>query len=281
MNVALKALTAAVALAGMMANASAASTGPASRDDLPNNGTGTGFGDLVFAYEAQGGASILWDLINPAGGTRSDVNFNDMLTTPGFTISNAAISAFVSANPVGRWNIFGLTNVRNPAFASAGTGLRYTQAGAGVTVANAQAAPITGTALEQSIDLLAQWVSNANSGGLNASDTLLASPTDLFTFSAGGVHSANIVGQNASSVLNGTLNYWTLLVDPTKNRGLTPSTANALGSPAIATQLGAFTFSLNGTEAELSYAPIPVPPALVLFGSALAGFAGLRRRRAV
>jgi hypothetical protein len=282
MNVALKALAAAVALAGFVANASAGATGPASADSLPGNGLGNGTGDLIFAYEAIGGASILWDLVNPAGGARSDLTFNDILTSPGFTITNAAVSSFVSANPGGRWNIFGLTNVRNPNFAASGSNLRYSQAGAAVTVNGQPNVGFNGANAEGAIDLLAQWVSNANSGGLNASDTLTATPTDSWTFSAGGgIHSANLVGQNSSAGLNSTLGFYSLLIDTTKNRGLNAAPSNALGTLLTQTNLGSFTFSLNEGTASLAYAPVPVPPALVLFGSALAGFAGLRRRRAV
>lgn len=282
MNVALK-LTAAVALAVSMANASAGATGPASADGLPGNGLGNGTGDLIFAYEASGGASILWDLVNPAGGARSDLTFNDILTSPSFTISNAAVSSFVSANPGGRWNIFGLTNVRNTAFGASGSTLRYTQAGAAVTVNGQPNVGFNGANAEGAIDLLAQWVSDANSGGLNASDTLTATPTDAWTFSSdGGKHSANLVGQNSSAGLNSTLGFYSLLIDTTKNRGLSAGPTNALGALLTQTELGSFTFSFNDASgvASLAYAPIPVPPALVLFGSALAGIAGLRRRRA-
>lgn len=274
----LKTLTAAVALAGFMANASAATTGPASADGLPNNGTGSGIGDLIFAYEGASGLSIIWDLFNPTGGARSDVNFNDMLGAPSFSISNAAVTAFVAANPGGRWNVFGLTNVRNTAFGASGASIRYLQAGGATTLVGSAPNFVSGNSnganMESFIDNHAGWINAANNGGLNASDTIEAGPADPWQFNTGAGHGPTMLGQNSAAGLNATMGFWSLLIDPTKNRGLSASATNALGSPVVATQLGSFTF--NGEN--LSYAPIPVPPAVWLFGSAMAGLIGLRRR---
>lgn len=286
MNGTLKAVSAAVLLALGPVSAFAASF-----EGLPSNGAGTGAGDLMFAYEAQGGlASIVWDLAIVDGANLvDDLNWTSILTSParnGFTISNAAVASFVTANPGGRWNILGLTNTK---ISGVGAGILYDKAGYGLTVNGAgpdinSVTANNGGKIESLMDNNAAWISAANDGGLADNGTLTAGPADPWQFNAGGTHSNNIAGQNATGLVGETLGYWTILIDNTVTRGLSPSATNAIGkAPVFAavkndagTAMG-FTLAANGS---LTYAPVPVPAAVWLMGSAIAGLASVRRRKA-
>jgi hypothetical protein len=274
MNAMYKTLTAAV-LAAASAGAFAASN-----DGLPSNGTGTGVGDLMFAYEAADGtASIVWDLADGS----NDLNWTDLLAATGFTISNVEVSNFISANPGGRWNIFGLTNTKT---AGTGSNMIYNQAGFGVTI-NGAADPAsatgnTGGKIEGHMDSAAGWISAANGAGLADNGTLTAGEFDAWAFSDNnhGGSSGFLAGQFATGLIGETLGYWTILIDNTVARGLSANDATkALGRAPFFTQLGNFTLGLDGSLAY-STAPVPVPAAVWLMGSALAGLGVMRRRKA-
>lgn len=273
MNVVQKTLTAVLLAAG--------STGAfaASSDGLPSNGTGSGVGDLMFAYEAADGtASIVWDLSDGA----NDLNWTDMLSATGFTISNVDVSNFIAANPDGRWNIFGLTNTKTT---GTGSTIVYDQAGFGVTV-NGPADPTsatgnTGGKLEGLMDNAAAWIAAANAGGIEENGALVAGEFDAWAFSDNnhGGSSGFLAGQFATGLIGDTLGYWTILIDDSVARGFSASATNALGRAPIFNQLGAFTLGLDGSL-TYSTAPVPVPAAVWLMGSALAGLGVMRRRKA-
>ena len=273
MNAMQKTLTAAV-LAAASAGAFAASN-----DGLPANGTGTGVGDLIFAYEAaDASASILWDLSDGA----NDLNFTDMLSATAFTISNPDVTAFMTANPGGRWNIFGLTNSKTSGTTSS---ILYNQAGLGVTVNGAinpnqpNGSAINGAYVEGRIDVYAQWVSNANTlGAFPDNGTTLAGASDLWAFSDP-TRGSVLANQQATGLVGDTLAYWTILIDNTVTRGVSANATNALGRAAMFSQLGNFSLDAGGNLAY-STAPVPVPAAVWLMGSALAGLGAMRRRKA-
>jgi hypothetical protein len=280
MNVALKTLSAAMLLAGMAGNAMAAVGSPASADGLPANAVGFGTGDLIFAYEAPNLSSVIWDLSN---GT-NDLNFSDILTSSSFSISNSLVSSFVAANPNGRWNIFGLTNKDIDPLVAPGapTSIKYDKAGFAVTIKGSPSlAGVNGALIEGRADVNAQWISNANFGGLNNADAITATETDPWAF-GDTTHGPSLANQNATGLVGETLGFFTILIDSaggTLNRGInTNCTDCALKRPAVFTNIGDFTFSANGA---LSFTtPVPLPPAVWLLGSAVVGLAGLRRRQA-
>ena len=281
MNGALKALAAASLMAAGIGNALAASN-----DGLPTNGTGTGAGDLMFAYEAADGqSSIIWDLSNGA----DDLTWTSILSASAFTISNPGVASFVTANPGGRWNLFGLTNTKT---SGTGSALKYDKAGYGLTIKQGAEnfnAPNgnSGGKIEILMDNNAAWISAANAGGLADNGSLVAGAADPWQFSAGGTHSAFIADQNATGLVGETLAYWTILIDNTVTRGLSSNATNALGKSPVFTlvtnaqgQAMGFTFNANGDLSYAAAAPVPVPGAVWLMGSAIAGLAGLRRRKA-
>lgn len=288
MNVSLKAVSAAVLLALGSASAFAASN-----DGVTvGKGAGTGAGDLVFAYEAVGGqASIVWDLAIFSGASvTDDLTWTSILSSParnGFSITNTAVSSFLAANPGGRWNIFALTNTK---VSGTGSSLKYDKAGYGLTInGTPDAAPATannGAKLESLMLNNAAWIQAANEGGIADNGTLVAGPADAFQFNAGGTHSNLIAAQNATGLVGETLGYWTILIDNTSTRGLSPSPTNAQGKlPTIAAvkndagQAMGFTLAANGALTYGQVQPVPVPAAVWLMGSAVAGLAGIRRRK--
>lgn len=289
MNVALKTLAAGVLLAVGVTNALAASNDSVVVNNVNQFGGGTGAGDLVFAYEAidiNGSAqSILWDLSNGA----DDLTFTSILSSGAFTINNPDLTAFVAANPGGRWNIFGLTNTKksgsnnnaNMTWNKGGYALTV-NTGADKTVNAADIAPVTGGAVEGFMVNNAQWINAANNAGFPDNGTLTAGPADAWQFNAGSTHSAAIAGQNATGLVGETLGFWTILINDTMTRGFNAN-AGARGAQAIASMVmlhgkpAGFTFEANG---DLKYAPVPVPAAVWLMGSAIAGLGAMRRRKA-
>lgn len=287
MNLTLKSVSAAVLLALGSASAYAASN-----DGLPTRGAGTGEGDLMFAYEAPGGqASIVWDLAIFSGtDVVDDLTWTSILTGPnknGFSISFAPVVDFVTANPGGRWNIFALTNTRQGT--GTGANLQYQNGGYGLTIngdpdVNAPTGN-TGGKIESLMVNNAAWINAANIGGLADNGALLAGPADAWQFNAGGTHSNIIAAQNATGLVGETLGYWTILIDNTVTRGLNANNTNfaqgrAPTFSAVTNSAGvpmAFTFAADGT---LNYAPVPVPAAVWMMGSAIAGLGVLRRRKA-
>lgn len=287
MKFVLKTLAAGILLAVGASNALAASSdNVVDATGATKLGTGTGVGDLIFAYEAgDASGSILWDLSN---GT-DDLTFNSILTSARFTISNPEVTAFVTANPGGKWNIFGLTNSRKSGTAGA-SNMVWNKGGYALTVntgdnATVDAADIsaqTGGGIEGFMVNNAQWIKAANEGGLADNGTLVATPSDPFQFNNGGLHSAFIGGQNATGLVDQTLGFWTILINDTLTRGLNAN-SGARGASAIASMVmlegkpAGFTFASTG---ELTYAPVPVPAAVWLMGSALVGLGATRRRKA-
>lgn len=255
----------------------------ASNAGLPALGAQVDAGDLVFAYEAADGqSSIVWDLSNGD----DDLTWGSILSSNGFTISNTLVSNFVASNPGGRWNILGLTNTKQ---SGTGASLKYEQGGFGLTVNGAPNpdAPNgnTGLELEALMNNSAAWIGAANAGGLPDNGALLATAADHWQFSAGGTHGAIIADQNATGLLGDTLAYWTILIDSTVTRGFSPSGANASGRAPIFTQVTnaqgqpmGFTLAADGSLSYAAIQPIPLPPAVWLLGSALAGLGALRRR---
>lgn len=284
MNLILKAVPAALLLALGSTSAFAASN-----DGLPTRGAGTGEGDLVFAYEAPGGqASIVWDLaIFNGTDVADDLTWTSILNGPnanGFSISFQPVVDFVTANPGGRWNIFGLTNTK---VSGVGSSLLYDNGGYGLTIngdpdVNAPTGN-TGGKIEGLMQSNANWLVLANEGGLQDNGALVASASDPWSFIASG-HSELIAAQNATGLVGETLAYWTILIDNTVTRGLGANPSNAQGRApfftAVTNSSGApmgFTFTADGT---LNYSPVPVPAAVWLMGSAIAGLGALRRRKA-
>jgi len=289
MNVALKTLAAGVLLAAGATNALAASNDSVVVNNVNQLGGGTGAGDLVFSYEAldiNGAAqSILWDLSNGA----DDLTFTSILSSGAFTINNPVVTAFVADNPGGRWNIFGLTNTKksgsnnnsNMVWNKGGYALTV-NTGADKTVNAADIAPVTGGVVEGAMINNAQWINAANEAGFPDNGTLTAGPADAWQFNAGSTHSALIAGQNATGLVGETLGFWTILINDTLTRGFS-ATSGARGAQASASMLmlngqpAGFTLYANG---DLEYSPVPVPAAVWLMGSAIAGLGVMRRRKA-
>lgn len=278
MNGTLKAIATAVLLAVGSSSAFAASNA-----GLPGVGTETDPGDLVFAYAtADGQSSVVWDLSN--GG--DDLTWGSVLTSTGFTISNSIVSDFVTANPGGRWAVFGLTNTKTSGTAA---NLQYDQAGFGLTVVGG--APDVnvsngnnGGKIEVQLRISGNWLTLANDGGLPDNGALLATAADSWLF----VPDSGIAAQQAAGLVGDTLAYWTILIDNTVTRGFNDTQANrALGNAPFFTQVKngqgeamGFTFAADGSLSYAAIQPIPVPAAVWLMGSALAGLGALRRRQA-
>jgi hypothetical protein len=289
MNVALKTLAAGVLLAVGSTNALAASNDSVVVNNVNNFGSGNGSGDLIFAYEAVDGTgapqTILWDLSNGA----DDLTFASILTSGGFTLNNPDVTAFVTTNPGGRWNIFALSNTKTSGTTSSmiwdqGGFALTVNTGADGTSNTADITSLTGNQVEQAMVASAQWINAANNGGFPDNGTLTAGPADPWQFSSGAGHGAFIANQNATGLIGETLAFWTILIDDTVARGISAtSTAGARGRPAIASMVmldgapASFSFAANG---DLSYAPVPVPAAVWLMGSAIAGLGVMRRRKA-
>ena len=131
------------------------------------------------------------------------------------------------------------------------------------------------------MDNAAAWISAANAGGLTDNGTLLAGEFDGWSFSDNnhGGSSGFLAGQFATGLIGETLGYWTILIDNTVTRGLSASPTNAQGRAPFFSQLGNFTLGVDGSL-TYSTAPVPVPAAVWLMGSALAGLGVMRRRKA-
>ncbi len=277
MNGTFKAVSTAVLLAFGSTGAFAASNA-----GLPSAGTEVDPGDLIFAYAAADGqSSVVWDLSNGS----DDLSWGSILTSTGFTISNAIVNQFVTANPGGRWSVFGLTNTK---VSGTGANLQYDQAGFGLTVAGG--APDVdvsngnnGTKLESQMKNSGAFIDALNGGGLADNGALLATAADPWLF----LPEKGIAAQNASGLVGETLAYWTILIDNTVTRGLNSSQPNkALGNAPFFTQVTnaqgeamGFTFAADGSLTYGAIQPVPVPAAAWLMGSALAGLGVLRRRR--
>jgi len=278
MNGTIKAVSTAVLFALGSTSAFAASNA-----GLPGIGTQTDPGDLVFAYAAADGqSSIVWDLSNGS----DDLTWGSVLTSAGFTISNAAVSDFVTANPGGRWAVFGLTNT---SVGGTAANLQYDQAGFGLTIAGGAPnvdAPNGNKGGPHRAELRnsAAWIAAANEGGLPNNGTLRAGAADPWIF----LSENPIADQAASGLVGETLAYWTILIDNTVTRGFNDTQPNrALGNAPFFTQVTnaqgeamGFTFAADGSLSYGAIQPIPVPAAVWLMGSALAGLGALRRRQA-
>jgi hypothetical protein len=154
-----------------------------------------------------------------------------------------------------------------------------------LTTVNGPAPATTGIAaytnadIQQSAGALTSYISNLNStaghaGAANGSQ-LSASPADAFSWSNGMQANWAQLGRfDATANGAGTMAFMQLAqaIVP-GNRG--GGTANP-GDVASQSVLGQFTLAANG---QLSFAPVPVPAAVWLFGSALMGLVGVARRR--
>lgn len=282
MNLRLMTMAGAVA-AAMLGQAHAASTDTVTTGLL----TGNGGGDLVLAFLGANGASILWDLSDGA----NDLTVNDIKTAIPFSITNSAVSAFVKATGgAGQWQVFGFANqgqingdaLFNPDVA--------TNSGIAMTVNGAPVLGITGSGLEAAALSVGGWVERNNAAGLPDNGALEAATSLLpHHFTAPNAdHGLTIAGENATANLNQLLDFYFIQKDP--NQPIEPSILGSFTGPGsnnvapIATLLGQFSFDYDATSevATLSFAepaPVPVPPAVWLMGSAIAGLAGVQRRR--
>lgn len=280
----MKSLTAiAAAVAGMFALGAQAAP---STDGFPTLGTGDGSGDVFLAVVD--GANTQSILIDLSGGGLGDLTITDVRNfasgNPGGSFTLNALPGLNDylANFAGsgfRYNLFGLSNVQDMGARTVGTDF-----GAGVTV-DTPFAPQTGGTLQGSMgNVLAQWVLDNNAAGLTDNSFLLAGNTDLHFWDpiANDRHGNNILGGDATVDIDLTVDFDFLR----KQAGnldddfvVVPEFMIIPGSdnlPIVSERLGTWTLASNG---ELTFTAVPVPGAVWLLGSAVAGLAGVGSRR--
>jgi hypothetical protein len=240
-------------------------------------------GDMFLAAVAgDKSLSLLWDLSFPAPGAGdpgADLTYGNLTSwaaaKPGgsFTINNATVSGLIDAT--WDWHVFGVTNKHEP------FGGPVVSVGVGTTIDSFAALP-TGNTLGQSMQNVTNWVSaeNVNVGGLTDNGVRTAIGTNTFFWDntqgngQPNNHSALIFGGDVTGDVGDTLAFALLakVVGP----------LNAANSSLVTyNEIGSFTFAANGdlTFNAAGGTVVPVPAAVWLFGSAIAGLAGAARRK--
>jgi len=266
---------------GAMSGAYAASA------DFPGGiaNAGTGIGDFMLSigFSTGSNASINWDLNLPTSSVGStDLNANDMRARGAsplgaFTVTSAAVGAFIAQQPLAnvRWTGLALSN-------------RNTGSDFGAIVTN-NASEIdmsfvdTVQVLANTMNNARTWINANNTGGINSDATgggtlVSTSTSQAWNFRSSSLRSGTrgaIAQSNGVNGLDTLVNLW--FFSGTADTDFD----DAASFVPEATLLGSLKLSmLEGNVAQLQFTPVPVPAAAWLFGSALAGMAALRRRKA-
>lgn len=246
----------------------AALAGPQVHAANSDNITNSGLGDTVLVMKNfDNTETLIWDL---------SVGLNDLTaadfynTNASFSISDATVTTWINDNAgLGdiSFNIFGLSEVKSgPGFPPP----PHPNVGGVVTVANL--APLgSGNLVQSQVDLLQTQIdANVNPAGLPDNGVLVITDPASSAFFGNGNHDANLFGSAATGTVGGgPLDFYYIQMDPNL-----ASVLEQTGQPALNTLLGQFEL----TPAALTYTAVPVPAAVWLFGSALIGLVGIRRR---
>lgn len=139
----------------------------------------------------------------------------------------------------------------------------------------------TNADVQQSAGALTSYISNLNNtaghaGAANGSQ-LSTSPSDAYSWANGMATNWNQLARfdaTGSASAGSPLSFMQLA--QTITPGSRGGGAALPGSSATQSLLGSFTLAANGS---LTFAPVPIPAAVWLFGSALMGLVGVARRR--
>ena len=249
----------------------AALAGPQAHAANSDSASLNGSGDVILAMRNfDSTESLFWDLSVGANDLTATDFYNDLSLS--FSISNATVSSWIGANaskgPL-TFNLFGLSEVLGASSNPFLPPEANPAVGGVVTVGNL-ALQDSGLQVRQSVDSLQQFINaGLNPAGFPDNGVLITdNPANNAFFGKLG-HGENLFGMPASGKVDGpTLAFYFVQQDPNAS-GATQASVDP-----IATQLGSFTL----TQDALTYAPVPVPAAVWLFGSVLAGLLGMRRR---
>ncbi len=286
------ALAAALAIGSTHALALSADNG----EGMPHSGDGSG--DLVLAlvignqYAPE--QSLVWDLSASIDGyaAYSDLTFNDIIALSeagvSFSIKNPEVSAFLTPERQARakWQVFGVANVGTIGdFVN--TGDMPTDVGFVMTI-DGDVQAISGGNLGQQLLENSTWLMSNFYNGLPDNGVLVASPNQPYSFySSEAWHGEIIAMQDATGDgLDLTLPFYYLQKDPSRPTDPPLSEYDGINDPigsnmmpALARQLGSFTFAADGTLSYVPLTAVPVPAAAWMLGSGLLALAGLGRRR--
>lgn len=252
-----------------------------SMDNVGTISSGFGTGDMILAaVSGDKSQSLVWDLsfMSPgAGDPGADLTYADLTSWAGanpggmFTIANATVGATIDSS--WQWHVFGLTNITE------NFGLNVVSVGAATTVDNVGSLP-SGTTLGMGMNNVTSWVisQNVGNGGLTDDGVATAIGTDTWFWDntqgngQAALHGNNLFGIDVTGNVGETLDVALLLKQPGSL-----FTVDSLTTEI--SELGTFLLDDGGNLTFTAAAPVPVPAAVWLFGSALAGFFGYGRRK--
>ncbi|MEK7322148.1 MAG: VPLPA-CTERM sorting domain-containing protein [Pseudomonadota bacterium] len=284
MKVKLKTLVAAVALCA------AGGAQAAISEDGMNGGngiaTGTGQGELfVNVWDPVRAKSLILDL----NLTVNDFRNNNAALINTFNVTDALTQSFIAGSPNQanmKWSVVGVSNGPGTSALGfvtthgAGTNLGVPDAGTSIfaNIQNANPpseAPYSGTSVQVGMEGISNYVNN-NNFALGASGTSVISDDTFATGFMGGAMAHTVAGSLNFSNVGG-------LSDQMLMSFIYMNDANGdpLGETPVLVQAFADGFwKLNATTGNVAYvSAVPIPPALWLLGSSLAGLVAVARRR--
>lgn len=279
----LESMALAVALAASGALAQAATTGSAAF---------TGNGDVIFQlFNPATQDTLTWDLSGVAGTSGGDMTAIEFAgTTPGvapaitsFSLSNATLDAFLVGMDVNtaQWRILGATNI--PGVPITNPSPNYGALLTSSTLPNVAALSAAG--LTNPVPNINSLAGNLGStAGLDNNAQVVPFSNTLANFVVGGgfpgtLPLTNVGGSVTAKTGLGAIDFYFVHRNPAA--GLNQFTGNIGGVQTA--YLGIFDLTWDGASASLNFNPtvIPLPPAVWLFGSALAGIAGIARHKSL
>lgn len=250
---------------GLMAAIGGPQAYAANTDDATRNGSGD---TILVMKNAANTETLIWDLSFGSLDLTSS-EFYDF-AVPAFSASNAAVTDWINANGGNvSYNIFGLSEIRAIVTNPFQPTPPNPNVGGVLTVSGGVNLQDNGGQVSDQVNSLQQYISSVNSAGLTDNGVLVVDVPSSLAFFGAGAHGEAMFGMGATGGLGDPLEFWYVQQDPAAAVG-TQTTVDP-----VATRLGTFTLTADA----LSYQPVPVPAAAWLFGSAIAGLAGLRRRR--
>lgn len=271
----LKSIAAAAVLVASGPMAQAATSGSASL---------TGNGDVIFQlFNPATQDTLTWDLSGIVGTSGGDMTAIEFAGSPpgvspaitSFSLANAALDTFLAGMDVGtaQWRILGSTNIpgASAAVASPNYGALLTSS----TLPNV--GTLTAFQYTNPVNQIKSLADNLGGGvGLDNNAAVIPVSNLLAGFTANGtLPVANVGGTQTAKTGLGAIDFYYVHRNPTIG-----ANQFAPGSVQVS-HLGFFELTWDGATASLNFNPtvIPVPAAVWLFGSALAGLAGIARRK--
>ena len=260
----------------------------ASTDGLPNTGGGDGMsGDLILAAVNQARTqSLVWDLSSSIAGLE-DVTHGGLLNwaaaNPGgsFTLNNATVSGLIDAT--WDWHVFSFANVQTPD--SMSSPAESINVGVLTTVdAPINPSQFLGGDLRSSINDTATWVGLNTAQGLDNNVVVATDADPWFWTDAFSRHGDFAFSTDITTGVGGTLDVQLLKQQngPIADAFDFMTFMNVVGTNNLPTELsdvGSFTFAANG-DLTFNTTVVPVPAAVWLMGSAIAGLGAVRRKAA-